>query len=269
MIITPLPQGFGAEVSEFDLQQDCTPGHIAQLQQAYKDHHLLVFRDSKQLPPERQAEVAGWFGPVGANATEGRLWTVLNNDEATGRDELPFHCDISFFEFPLEGISLQPLALPANGTSTSYVSNAVGWDRLSEEMRRELQGRKVRHHFTSSAEMNLGMPAFEYWHPARLPHPQTGRPLLFVTEGHVDRIEGLSEARSAEILKQLFAEIYAPERRYEHLWHEGDLVIWNNLAIQHARTRAAEPAQGSRVLRRVALGKVSFAEQLERLRQQA
>lgn len=43
--------------------------------------------------------------------------------------------------------------------------------------------------------------------------------------------------RSAELLKELFATLYAAERRYEHIWRRGELVIWDNLAIQHARTR--------------------------------
>jgi alpha-ketoglutarate-dependent taurine dioxygenase len=68
-----------------------------------------------------------------------------------------------------------------------------------------------------------------------LEHPKTQRPLLFVTAHHVDRISDVSEARSAELLQLLFAELYAPHRRYEHVWRLGDLVIWDNLAIQHAR----------------------------------
>jgi taurine dioxygenase len=46
-----------------------------------------------------------------------------------------------------------------------------------------------------------------------------------------------STLRSAELLKELFATLYAAERRYEHIWRRGALVIWDNLAIQHARTR--------------------------------
>ena len=90
--------------------------------------------------------------------------------------------------------------------------------------------------------------------------------MLFVTEHHVDRISDVSEARSAELLKILFAELYAPNRRYEHIWRVGDLVIWDNLAIQHARTRASAPSEGVRALQRVAIGKHGFREQLELLR---
>ena len=264
MPITPLTQGFGAEVTDFDLAGGRDPDDIARLQEAYRHRDLLVFRGTGHLTPERQMEVAGWFGPIIA---EGSGWTVLDNAEPTGRFALPFHSDITFLEFPLAGISLYPQELPAGDTSTTYISNAVAWDSLPEDLQRELHDLKGRHYFASSADIDLGRPFFEYWHPVRMEHPETGRPLLFVTEHHVDRIEGMSEARSAEVLQRLFAALYATERRYEHIWREGDLLVWNNLAIQHARTRVAELSEGKRVMRRVQLGTVGFGEQVRRLRE--
>jgi taurine dioxygenase len=264
MLITPLPQGFGAEVSDFDLPHGRAAKDVARLQRAYEEWHLLIFRAAEPVAPERQVEIAGWFGPVLA---EGTPWTVLDNAEPAGRDVLPFHSDITFLEFPLAGISLCPQELPENGTSTTYISNAVGWQALPENLQRELQGLKARHFYDSSHDMGFDWPVFEYWHPACMAHAKTGQPLLFVTEHHVDRIEGMSEARCAEVLPQLFAALYAPVRRYEHVWRKGDLVVWDNMAVQHARTRIAAPSQGRRVMRRVQLGQMSFLAQVERARQ--
>lgn len=267
MRITPLPQGFGVEVTEFDLQNGGTPEEIARLRQAYRDHHLIVFRGDGPITPERQVEVTGWLGPIIVENVG--AWTVLDNADAAGRWVLPFHSDITFCEKPLEGISLYPQELPENETSTTYISNAVGWRSLPAELQDELKDRKARHYFESSEDIDLGRPVFEYWHPVRMPHPETGEPLLFVTEHHVDRIEGLSEERFAEVMPQLFAALYAEERRYEHVWREGDLLIWNNLAIQHARTKVAELSQGKRVMRRVQLGQIGFTAQVEALRREA
>src|SRR5579862_9407655 len=122
MLITPLPQGFGAEVTEFDLADGRAPEEVVRLQQAYREHHLLVFRGGSEFPPERQIEVTGWFGDIIA---EGTAWTVLDNAEPAGSYVLPFHSDITFVEHPLAGISLHPQALPASDTSTTYISNAV------------------------------------------------------------------------------------------------------------------------------------------------
>lgn len=265
-MIQPLPQGFGAELSDFDLHNGRDPQDIARLQQAYADHHLLVFGGSGSMTPERQLEITGWLGPV---IVEGTPWTVLDNVEPAGRFVLPFHSDITFMEFPLAGIALYPQELPANSTSTTFVSTALAWQHLPENLQRELQDLKARHYFVSSDDIDLGLPVFEYWHPIRMLHSQTGQPLLFITEHHVDRIEGMSEEHCAEVLQTLFATLYAPERRYEHVWREGDLLVWDNIAIQHARPHVAELSEGRRVMRRVQLGEVGFLEQVERLRRQA
>jgi taurine dioxygenase len=66
-------------------------------------------------------------------------------------------------------------------------------------------------------------------------HPRTGTTILFITQGMTREILELDWDDSEDLLEELFAVLYAPERVYEHLWQEGDFVIWDNLAIQHAR----------------------------------
>ena len=44
-----------------------------------------------------------------------------------------------------------------------------------------------------------------------------------------------------------------------------DLLVWNNLAVQHARTKVAPMSAGRRIMQRVALGKHTFSDQLEKL----
>jgi taurine dioxygenase len=254
MQFTTLPQGFGAEISDFDVPEGRDPTDIERLRHAFDHRHLLLFRAGGTLPAERQAEIAGWFGPVWSEYP-GQNWTVLDNKDAVGRVELQFHCDISYCEQPLLGISLHPLALPAKPTSTTFVSNALGWDHLSPRLQALLRNRTARHYFDRSLMVEMDWPVFEYWHPACLRHPVTGRELLFVTEHHADRIEGLDEAEGAGVLGECFAALYAPERQYEHIWREGDLLVWNNRAIQHARKREADPADGARIVRRVQLAR--------------
>lgn len=104
MEIRPLPQGFGAEIAGFDARAGGTPDEIAAFQKLFDTHHLLIFRDCGVLPGERQAVLAGWFGPVGANRdADGKLWTYLDNREKVGSNELKFHSDISFMPTPSSG----------------------------------------------------------------------------------------------------------------------------------------------------------------------
>lgn len=267
MKVTPLSQGFGAEISGFDVRDGRDAADVAALKRAYAEHHLLLFRAGTPLTPERQVEITGWFGIIGANRnTDGQPWSTLHNDQKVGSEILPFHCDISYMEHPIEGISLHPLELPDVPTSTSFASNALGWDALPEDVREQLRPLKVRHYFAEGAQLSMDWPTFEYWHPILTSHRTTGRPMLFATEHHSDRIEGMSDDHSAAMLREIFAALYAPERCYEHVWSVGDLLIWDNRAVQHARTRRSPPSDGARVMQRVALGEHNFMDQLEKLK---
>jgi taurine dioxygenase len=261
MLIELLPQGFGAKISNFDLANAVSPEDIARLQQTFADHHLLVFRGSAPISPERHVEIASWFGPV--LVEDGAAWTVLDNAESYGAVRLPFHSDTSFMPTPLAGLALYMQEFPSGSTSTTIVSNALGWDAVPPELQREVRRLKSPHLFETGPASDW--PDFEAWQPVVMVHPKTGRELLFVSENHCDRIEGMSKERAAEVLDVLFAALYAPERRYEHVWREGDLVILDNLAIQHARTRVADISEGRRILRRVQLGEVGFLAQVEEM----
>lgn len=268
MRIVPMAIGFGAQVWGFDPRAAWSDNDRAALRQAYDRHHLLVFADIGPIEPQIQVRIAALFGPVGANRNaQGEPWTELRNSEPTGSLPLPFHSDISFMPHPLEGLSLHAVSLPGVPSSTTFVSNARAWDRLSPALRDELGDLTADHVYEAPAEMALDWPRLAYPHRVRMTHRRTGRPFLFVSENHVTRINGLSEQRSAEVLAHLFATLYAADARYEHVWTEGELLVWDNLAIQHARTRPAPPCEGERVLQRVAIGSHNFPDQLAAERQ--
>ena len=263
MEFIPLHPGFGVEVSGFDSAGGRGESDIARLRQAFDMHQLLLFRSEVPLSPPRQGEIASWFGEVGHEEhAPGKPWTYLDNAEPAGRAELQFHSDISYMEHPIEGISLHALALPRVPTSTTFVSNGAAWDALDVALRAELRGRLGRHYYGEGLKLHMDWPPFEHWHPVCQMHPRTGREMLYVTEHHVLEIEGLGMEGSAAMLEHLFGVLYAPQRRYEHVWKPGDLLVWDNLAIQHARTRESDPADGPRRLQRVSFGRYGFGEQL-------
>ena len=41
---------------------------------------------------------------------------------------------------------------------------------------------------------------------------------------------------SEALLEELFAHLYDPAHTVQHEWRNGDLVAWDNMAIQHARS---------------------------------
>jgi taurine dioxygenase len=264
MKITPLGIGFGARISEFDAQSGGSAEEVELLRAAFDEYHLLIVANCGVLSGERHAEIASWFGPVGANiGADGKPWTYLDNRDTVGRNELKFHSDISFMPVPFLGLSLHPIVLPDTPTETSFVSTALAWDALGKDLKDLLTDRQVKHEFLDESTVSETFQHLHSWHPARMVHPRTGRPVLFVSENNVREIEGLSREDSTPLLARIFSTLYAAERRYDHVWQPGDFLVWDNRTLQHARPKVADPADGLRIMQRVALGNHSFTEQFE------
>ena len=93
-----------------------------------------------------------------------------------------------------------------------------------------------------------------------LTHKVTGQPILYVQEAQTARFNELARADSDALLAALFAVLYAPAGVLEHRWNRGDLVIWDNLRLQHARP--AFPPGRPRRLQRVVVAEQSLREQI-------
>jgi taurine dioxygenase len=261
----PLHDDFGVEVVDFDVHRTATPQQIEQLLEALDEHQLLLFRGGKPITPERQMELCSWFGPL-MDSVGGLRCTVLRNEEASGSIKLPFHADFSYSDSPIKVISLHAIRVPPGGTSTSFASGIRGWATLPSDLKDLLTPMTLRHRHLSSVATDW--PEFVADHPIRKLHPRTGRPILFVTEHHADRIHELDPERSREVLGRIFAHMYGPSHIYTHRWQLHDFVIWDNLAVQHARLEVADPTEGARAVQRVAVNDVSVPELLARARQQ-
>src|SRR5262249_9659821 len=90
-------------------------------------------------------------------------------------------------------------------------------------------------------------------------HPRTGAKLLCVSDIHTARIEGLSNDESVALIDELCAHIAKPEHCYEHQWQLHDLIVWDNIALHHARG-VNDLSVGPRTLRRVVLDTRGLAE---------
>ncbi len=267
MELRPLHALFGAQVLGFDIQVGGSPAEIAELRKAYDRYSLLLFRGGGRLGHDRHAELASWFGPPAPVSNDGtsNVVSVLHNRDAAGSMQLPFHCDLTYTAVPIKAICLQAIELPETPTSTTFVSNFAAWERLPADLQRRCEGLTLRHVLVSQMK-DFDWPPFVADHPLRFVHPQSGRPLLLATEHHATRLLELEEPESRALIDELLARIYAPEMRYDHVWQQDDVVMWDNLALQHARREKSDYAGGPRALQRVALAELGLPELIERAR---
>ena len=67
-------------------------------------------------------------------------------------------------------------------------------------------------------------------------HPVTQRKALYVNRLMTEYVDGLSRSESDELLQFLFDHQEQKIYIYEHQWNVGDLVMWDNRCVLHARS---------------------------------
>jgi len=241
----PLSSALGAEVVGVDAREPLSSAVAAQLQRCYDEFHLLVFRN-QHVDEAQQERFVATFGPPIDDMADGRLTGPISNvmDDKAGSGPLPFHADYSFTPLPVQGIVLYAIDLPPQGTSTWFANGARAAATMPDNLRRAVEGRTATHALGVFATGSEGartrdhvLPpeAPRFSHPVIRVHPRTGKAVLFVTDLHVERIDGMNPVQSDELIDALLAHLYQPEHLYEHHWEINDLVVWDNETLQHMR----------------------------------
>lgn len=249
----------GLELSG-DLQQPLSEADGRQLRDWLHKHGLLVFR-GQTLAQDQQVALMEHIGGVLRAADGIGYISTRPEDGSLGTGELAFHSDLSFTPHPFLAISLHAVEVVDGASSTRFAHAGRALKALPSAVQQRLEG------LTALAVMPVDMASDrigervsphmpQAWQPVLRRHPVTGRRLLYVNQQHSSRIEGMADAESAALLRELFAALYAPDNLYEHHWHRGDLVIWDNQLLQHARGNLQN--SGVRTLQRVVVAEHSF-----------
>ena len=272
MSLRKVGKHLGAEVTGLDLARPLDDAAFARIADTFFEHQVVVFRDQK-LTPAQQIAFTQRFGELEQHVRkEHRLdghpeiLVVSNVLDERGRaigvqDAGRFwHSDLSYKQVPSLLSALYALEVPLKDGvvlgATSFASTMAAYEALSADMQRRLQGlqnvhsyayyraknrkaqeaeragggRVVQEHVPSAAQM-ASVPDVAV--PTVRTHPVTGRKGLFINEAHSSGFVGLAETEGAALLEQLCRHIVKPEFRYEHQWRAGDLLMWDNAAVQH------------------------------------
>jgi alpha-ketoglutarate-dependent taurine dioxygenase len=75
--------------------------------------------------------------------------------------------------------------------------------------------------------------------------------VLYASEQMTKEIVGLSPDESESLLGEVFAHLYDPKSSWDHDWRQRDFIVWDNIAMQHARKNVVVEGP-ARTLRKVA-----------------
>ena len=168
--------------------------------------------------------------------------------------EMHFHSDGSHRDVPYRATTLYAVQIPSRGGETKFANLYEAYDALPEATKQRIEGLKAAYIYDVYATLrdqvkedadNLSNAV----HPLVKTHPETGRKSLYLSRLMTRNIVGMDRAESDRLLEELFEHAERPEFVYAHSWSVGDLLIWDNRCLNHARNDF--PAEEIRLMRRV------------------
>ena len=261
LTVTPLSNAAGAEISDIDLNSPFYTDTAEALRQAWRDHMVLLVR-GQDLSADDQERFCRVFGEIAGlkskQSTSNFLWVsnreVPDNATAVQLGEMMFHYDQAYSRHPCKGSTLYSLEIPDVGGNTCFANCCMAYDTLSDDWKARIGGLTALNYFNYDTNPSIrpgdvDPDAPQYSHPVVRTHAETGRKSIYVNRLMTMKINNVDPSESDEILGHLFDHIEQPDHVYEHVWEVGDLVLWDNRCLAHARTDY-DPAK-KRLLRRM------------------
>ena len=248
--IEPLGAYFSAQVSGVDLSKQLDDETVAELQSAFVENEVLVFRN-QVISTEDQIRFGKLFGeltvhPFAPSSGDRPEVIVFDNKE----DNPPYgtdvwHSDETFRECPPQATCLRALQVPQVGGDTIFASMTAAYEGLSDRKKNLISGLEAVHDikpfkklFANDEAGRKQLQQYEMQfppisHPIVRTHPVTARKSLFVNPQFTLYVKNMDENESRSLLLELFDLVKVPEYQYRHHWYDDTVVLWDNRSVQH------------------------------------
>ena len=271
----PLSAVVGASVAGIDLRRPIGDAAAAALRDAFAKYSVLCVR-GQRLSATEHARFVDAFGPVdagyrvrsghGGGEVRKRGVMLVSNIRKDGvpvgslpDGEMQFHSDGAHRDVPYAATSLHAIRIPSRGGDTLFANLAAAWDALEDGMKARLEGLRARHvygyddTFRDEAAGENDANSSSATHDLVRIHPVTGRKSLYLSRLMTRYVVGMDRRESDALLGRLFDHVENPRFVYAHKWAVGDVLIWDNRCLNHARTDF--PAEEDRLLRRYTISR--------------
>jgi taurine dioxygenase len=256
--IVPSGAALAAEVRGVDLSRPLDAETFATLEAAFNEHSVLYFRN-QDVTPEQLIDYAKRYGEVQTlllnhyAMKEHPEILYISNIQEQGKDigyadaGSVWHTDMSYEDNPPRATMLHAREIPVtdDGTvlgDTLFASAVKAYDSLSPAMKERLKGLRAVHDVagrrrkkgTANPEDQKRHEAYRLKpHPVTRTHPWTGRKAIYVNKGECCAIEGMPEDEALALIEELADTVVRDEFIYRHKWAVGDIIMWDNCAVQH------------------------------------
>jgi len=268
-IVSALSNALGAEVTGMNLS-GASPATLSTVQEAFLEHHLLVFREQTLTDADIE-NFAASFGPIEANQVKSldgvgvmkAVHSIANVDDQGRPSASPFlkanyswHSDKSYLRTPSLMTMLYGLEVPPVGGDTQFSNMEMAYADLPAETKQQIDGLRVIQSFDYMLD-GLGRPPIietkdippPVEHPLVRTHPQTGRKSLFVGM-YSAGIVGMPQAEGLALIARLIAHATQEAYVFTQKWRRFDFVVWDNRSLIHRAIPNYDMGAHRRVLRR-------------------
>lgn len=263
---------FACEVLDHALWEAPSASDVSSIRQAYRDHGVLVFRRQAMSEPELLA-FGKSIGEPSLYAETHWLSTVpeviilsnMRDQEGSmlgglANKALTWHTDQSYYAEPVTGCFLYGVELPSEGGATRWASLYEAYATLPAHLKKAVDGAVGTFSYRARSSQARKSDDNHDWetrlretpdvkHPLVNVSPSTGRSALFIDPGTLIGIDGMTQDEADDLLSELYAHVVQPANVYEHEWRPGDLVLWDNAVVLHARDEF--PNEQSRLVKRM------------------
>jgi len=287
--VTPSGQILGATIDGVDLARHLAKSEFESVVRLLGEYGVLRFPRQK-LSARRLADFAARFGRLEVNVAGAfqepgipevmTLSNIVEDGRPIGLADAGqgWHTDMSYSKMIAFANVLYGVKIPQrDGKSlgaTEFASMHAAYDDLPADLKRRLEGMTVLHDFEkfwetmrrkgssrpplTDAQRRAKPPVS---HPIFLTHPITGRKVLYANPGYSMRINELPEKESGEVLEFLFEHQLRPEYRYTFHWHEGDVLMWEDIGTIHNAVADYGPHEHRLIKRCQVMATMFYGEQ--------
>ena len=256
----------GVVVDGIDVSLPISPLVKERLLDAFRRHHVLVFRN-QTLNREQQFLFIANFGEVERSRAANKRYGVAHVISNLGGDGKPvdrsasavsnynWHTDKPYYREPPMMTALYAVEMPLHGGDTEFANTVMAHSALAPDVKRRIAGLRVAFYWgagqSRSEEQARADTGIEdaVDHPLVRTHPETGAKALYLGN-HASHILGWSIAEGRALLDQLLAHATQPQFVYAHRWRVGDLIMWDNRCLLHRAVANYEMGKYRRILHR-------------------
>jgi taurine dioxygenase len=262
----------GTEALGIDLTKSLDEETFAWISRAFAEHPVLVFRD-QNLGAAELAAFGRRFGTPRKHAlikyrhADHPDVSWLTNVEEDGKVDwygvkraTDWHTDSTYEDEPPILAILHAKEIPSEKGGTMFADMRAAYDALASTMKERLSDLVGLHsRSTGPAGERLygddkGVTEKKYRdveRPAVVPHPVTGKPILFVNPMHTHGFVGMAREEAWKLIEEL-AEHATQERFvYYHRWRVGDVLMWDECATMHRGAGDYRPDERRVMLRTI------------------